>query len=341
MMTFSNNKNSDIYFYFLEKALSINSTTGNEMEMALFLKNFIERSFKPDKIDLQEVKKNRFNIIAVKGEPKFFMSTHIDTVPEYFPPYFIGEKIYGRGACDAKGQIATQLWALDDLLSKGLTHYGLLYVIGEEVDSIGAFAALSHPFLSGEYLLSGEPTENIFASSSMGIMELIVEAEGIASHSSQVPLDSAVHKLCHDVVNILTIESCDLLLNVGTISGGIASNVTASRAIANLCVRYNGDPKIVFQKIKTIAKSKCVCRGDYVLPSGFFIPKGFENQSGPVPFCSDATIFKERFKYVMLFGPGSIKNAHQRNEYICRTEMVEGKDMIVAAIQSILNRRLL
>lgn len=221
-MTISH-QNQGEFISFLEKALCINSTTGREKDMTLFLKDYIEARFKPDQIHLQEVANGRFNIIAVKGSPAMFMSTHVDTVPEYFPPRFENGKLYGRGACDAKGQIAGQLWALDDLMAQGLESYGLVYVVGEEVDSTGAYTALTHPLVRGEFLLNGEPTENRFASSSKGIMELHLEAAGTASHTSYTPLDSAVHKLCHDIATLAAMESEDLLLNAGIIAGGVAS----------------------------------------------------------------------------------------------------------------------
>ncbi len=326
------------FISFLEKALRINSTTGREKDMTLFLKDYIESRFKPDQIHLQEVANDRFNIIAVKGNPAVFMSTHVDTVPEYFPPFFRDGKLYGRGACDAKGQIAGQLWALDDMTAQGLDSYGLVYVVGEEVDSTGAYTALSHPLVRGEFLLNGEPTENKFASSSKGIMELRIEATGTASHTSQTPLDSAIHKLCLDIAKLTAMESDDLLLNAGIIAGGVASNVAAEKATAELCVRYNGDPDTVFKLISESIQSKCICKGEYVLPSQFFVPSGFESDNTKVSFCSDATILKDRFNNVMLFGSGSIRHAHERNEHIDLDELAIGKNKIVAGIQAALTR---
>ena len=337
-MSISASHHSGEFVSFLEKALRINSTTGREKDMTLFLRDFIEGRFKPDQIHLQEVANDRFNIIAVKGTPKIFMSTHVDTVPEYFPPHFRDGKLYGRGACDAKGQIAGQLWALDDLIAQGLESYGLIYVVGEEVDSTGAYAAVTHPLVRGEFLLNGEPTENRFASSSKGIMELHIEATGKASHTSQTPLDSAIHKLCQDIATLATMESDDLLLNAGIIAGGVATNVAAEKATAELCVRYNGDPDLTFKLICDAIQSKCTCKGEYVLPSAFYVPAGFENDDTKVSFCSDATILKERFNNVMLFGSGSIRNAHERDEYIDIVELAQGKDKIVSGIQAALTR---
>lgn len=335
-MLASTDQHSGEFISFLEKSLSINSTTEIEEEMTLFLKNYIEERFKPDQIELQEVAKGRFNIIAVKGNPKFFMSTHVDTVPKYIAPYFSDGKIYGRGACDAKGQIALQLWALDELVSQGVEDYGLVYVVGEEVDSIGAYAALMHPLVKGKFLLNGEPTENKFASFSKGVMEIQFEAKGSASHTSITPVDSAIHKLCHDIATLTSMETEDLLLNAGIIEGGVASNVSADSAKAEVCVRYIGDPELILKKISSSIQSTCSRKGDYVLPSKFFVPTEFKDDSVKVSFCSDASILQENFDHVMLFGSGSIKQAHEQDEYLDLKELEIGKDKIVAGIQSAL-----
>src|ERR1700680_4843161 len=83
----------------------------------------------------------RFNLFASWGEPVVVLSTHMDTVPPFFPSAEDAEHIYGRGACDAKGIIAAMLAAAARLLADGVRGFGVLVLVGEETDSAGAEAA--------------------------------------------------------------------------------------------------------------------------------------------------------------------------------------------------------
>ena len=75
------------------------------------------------------------------GTPAVTFSTHFDCVPPFFPSRIEGDRLYGRGACDAKGILAAQVAAADRLRRDGETRVGLLFVVGEERGSDGARAA--------------------------------------------------------------------------------------------------------------------------------------------------------------------------------------------------------
>src|SRR5271155_2348693 len=86
------------------------------------------------------VEGDRFNIYATVAEqphPAVVFSTHMDTVPPFIPSSEDAERIYGRGSCDAKGIIAAQIAASERLRQQGI-YVGLLFVVGEERDSLGA-----------------------------------------------------------------------------------------------------------------------------------------------------------------------------------------------------------
>ena len=141
------------------------------------------------------VEGDRFNVFAAWGEPVVVLSTHMDTVPPFFPSSEDGEPIHGRGACDTKGGIAAMLQAARELLDEGVRGFGLLFVVGEETDSLGAQVANRHP-RGSRYLINGEPTENRLALGSKGALYLALEAEGQAAHSAYPELgDSAIDKL--------------------------------------------------------------------------------------------------------------------------------------------------
>ena len=113
------------------------------------------------------VENGRFNVFAYWGTPLVTLSTHMDTVPPFFPSREDADHIWGRGSCDAKGIIASMVGAAEKLLAAGVTNFGLLFVVGEERNSAGAIAASRSP-RGSRYLINGEPTENKLVLASKG-----------------------------------------------------------------------------------------------------------------------------------------------------------------------------
>ncbi len=106
-----------------------------------------------------------------------------DTVPPYVPPRIDDGRLYGRGACDAKGIAAAMLAAGDRLVQAGEPRVGLLFVVGEEEGSDGARAANQLP-TNSRYLINGEPTESRMASGAKGSLRIVVRTTGREAHSA-------------------------------------------------------------------------------------------------------------------------------------------------------------
>ncbi len=117
------------------------------------------------------------------GKPLVTLSTHMDTVPPFFPSREDADSIWGRGCCDAKGIIASMVGAAEKLLAAGVTNFGLLFVVGEERNSAGAIAASRAP-RGSRYLINGEPTENKLVLASKGVLRFEVIASGRLAHSA-------------------------------------------------------------------------------------------------------------------------------------------------------------
>src|SRR5438876_7584466 len=97
--------------------LAIQSTTGAEGEIVDFVsRRLLARGWN---VELQEVTKGRANIWAFREGGGVTLSTHLDTVPPYIPPRLDGDKLYGRGACDAKGIAAAMLVGAERLAKAG------------------------------------------------------------------------------------------------------------------------------------------------------------------------------------------------------------------------------
>src|SRR5438105_4594383 len=115
------------------------------------------------------VEPHRYNVLALWGDPVVTLSTHMDTVPPFFPSREDNEHIWGRGACDTKGIIAAMIHAVEGLLSEGVRGLALLFVVGEERNSAGALAA-SRDHRGSRYLINGEPTESKLATGCKGAL---------------------------------------------------------------------------------------------------------------------------------------------------------------------------
>src|SRR5690606_36175337 len=144
----------------------------------------------------------RFNVIAAADEPQVVFSTHFDCVPPFFPSRIEDDRLYGRGACDAKGILAAQIAAAEQLRAEGETRVGLVFVAGEERGSDGAMAAnrIASP---SKFLVNGEPTGNRLGAATRGVLRVRLVAEGRAAHSGYPQLgESAIDKLL-DALNRL------------------------------------------------------------------------------------------------------------------------------------------
>src|SRR5437867_13070608 len=110
--------------------LAIDSSTGAESGAIDYVARWlIARGWN---VSLQEVTRGRANIWASRGGRGVTLSTHLDTVPPYIAPKLTGNRLTGRGACDAKGIAAAMLVAADALAKAGEHRVDLLFVVGEE-----------------------------------------------------------------------------------------------------------------------------------------------------------------------------------------------------------------
>src|SRR5690242_9792049 len=186
---------------FARSLIDIDSTTGREGEAGRWLvRQLRELRFV---VTEQRVDGERINVIAttdVEIRPSVVLSTHFDCVPPFFPSRLEGDRLYGRGSCDAKGILAAQVAAVEALKAEGESRVGLLFVVGEERGSDGARVADAHANGS-QFLVDGEPTDSRLGLATRGILRVRLRASGRASHSSYPELgDSAIEKLIDALV---------------------------------------------------------------------------------------------------------------------------------------------
>ncbi len=312
----------------LETLVNISSLTGSEGELGSHLERLLGKIGL--RVERQYVDSERFNVIATAGKPpKLLFCTHMDTVRSHFPFSREGEILYGRGVCDAKGSMTAMVAAAEELISRGHEEIGLLFVVGEELDSDGAKKAADldlHP----NYIILGEPTENIVAIAQKGTLVFRVRAAGQAGHSAYPPGPSAIHVLL-GALKRLTRENWgqdpvlgETTLNIGRIEGGEGPNVVAASAVAEGIFRVAGSVEDVTNRLTRILGSEVELE---ILsssePVSLTSVEGFDETV--VSFGSDAPYLQEMGK-VVLMGPGSIQNAHRPDERILVSEIARAFD---------------
>jgi acetylornithine deacetylase len=328
----------------LTRALvDIESVTGNEQQMGdtLFAHLSEMAARFGGHAERMPVEARRNNVLAWWGEPIVTLSTHIDTVPPFFPSREDGQHIWGRGACDTKGIIASMIFAVRDLLEAGHRNLGLLFVVGEERNSAGALAAAKSP-RGSKFLINGEPTENKLALGSKGALRLELVAHGRMAHSAYPELgESAIEKLLDALQEARQVPlPVDKILgastlNIGTVSGGRAPNVIADHAQAELFIRLVDSGDATLAAIKKAVNGKAEIREVLTIPAVLLgsLP-GFE--TSVVSFTTDIPALGESWGKPYLIGPGSIHVAHTLEERIPKAQILEAVQIYKRMVQQLL-----
>lgn len=324
----------------LTRALvDLDSTTGREADAGRWLARYLgDLGFSVTELPVDG---HRFNILATFARPSVVLSTHFDCVPPFFPSRMEGDRIVGRGSCDAKGILAAQVAAANRLRCAGETRVGLLFVVGEERGSDGARAA--NLAADGcQFLLNGEPTDSRLGLATRGALRLRLSASGRAAHSSFPELgESAIDKLIDALVELRSIElpvhpalGCTHY-TVGLISGGIAPNVVSPSAEAEVMFRTVGDADQVLQAVRPIERRVAIEQVLVVPPVWLTTVAGFE--TAVFPYTTDIP-FLDRWGQALLFGPGSVHAAHTAHEFIEVAELIAAVESYVAIARDLLAR---
>jgi acetylornithine deacetylase len=309
--------------------IDVPSPTESEHDVAVFLETELGRlGFETRR---HEVTANRFNVLATAGgKPRVVLNTHIDTVPPWFASREDATHIYGRGACDTKGIIAAMIAAGERLRVRSINDFAFLFVVGEETDSIGAKKANEYfSDLGSEYVVVGEPTESTFARASKGAFTAVVRFRGVAAHSAYPERgDSAIVKMVAAIQEIYAADwgTHEVLgkstVNVGVVRGGFKPNVIAAEAECEMIFRIVGEPEATQQQLAALVAKYdgelTVARGNK--PQMMLVPEG--QTSAVVAFNTDVP-WLSNLGQPLLFGPGSILNAHGENERIAKQELMD------------------
>ena len=322
-------------FTLTRQLIDIPSLTGDERSVGEFLTTHLATL--GYNVEQQSITSDRFNVIATTGEsPHIVFSTHMDTVPPFIASSEDGEYIYGRGSCDAKGIIAAQIFAAEQLRHSGRKNVGLLFTVDEELSSHGAQAANKHPLAREcRYLINGEPTDNRLATGTKGSLRLIVTTDGRAAHSAYPEAgESAIEKLLDVLEDIRAVDwpsdsfFGDTTCNIGVLNGGTRPNVIPDRARAELQIRLATD----IERIKPLVERAVAGRASVEYASAHDPVRLFSVvvfDDCVVRFTTDVPYLSNWGKPLLL-GPGSILDAHTEHERISKSELERAIGLYVA-----------
>lgn len=299
----------------------------------------------------------RYNVLAWPGttrNAKTLITSHIDTVPPFYP-YGIHSNdtdtiITGRGSVDAKASVAAQIIATNKLLAEGTIEandVALLYVVGEEVSGDGMREANSLG-LTPSTVIFGEPTEGKLASGHKGMLGFSVIAKGKAAHSGYPWLGRSANEVLIKALSALVELGAKLpssekygqtTLNLGRIDGGVAANVVAETARAQVAVRIaagtpDGIKKTIIKVVEKavedfktyddeeVIEFSWASKGYRPVDIDHDVP-GFDsftvNYGTDIPNFDSSVKGQKRY----LYGPGSILVAHSDHEAITVGELEE------------------
>ncbi len=328
-------------FRFTKKLLSIPSPSGREKEIADFLAAFFQ--YHGLTLELQKINENRDNVWVLPAAKKeVLLCTHLDTVSPFIPPAEDQNYLYGRGACDAKGIMAAMIQAALELKSEGVSGFGLLLVVGEEADSIGAKTAAASG-RSSKYIIVGEPTQNRMGKSHFGYLAVQLAARGKAAHSAFPQLgDSAVERILDAVNCIKTLKSIQAAqvnggsMNIARIKGGTAPNVIPEYAECIVTFRTQMPTSRITKDIQTNLpqnmQMKILNRAE---PQSLFTLPAFEQTV--LPYGTDIPYLKP-FGQALLFGPGAGEDAHTEQEKISKKELQDAVSHYKTIVTQLLNK---
>jgi acetylornithine deacetylase len=319
------------------------SVSGEEGDVARFLGSHLaELGYG---VELFEAAPGRPNVLATTEQPpRVVLSTHLDTVPPHLPARVTDGALWGRGACDAKGILAAQVAAAEQLRREGVRDIGMLFVVDEEMGSLGARAANAHPRAREcRWLIDGEPTDNRLAGGSKGSLRLTLRTDGVAAHSAYPEQGRSAVDALLDVLTDLRRSAWpsdpffgETTVNIGVIAGGTRPNVVAAEARADLQIRLVTPVEPVQALLERLVAGRALVQYlSAVNPMRLETVPGFATCL--VRFTTDIPHLSN-WGTPLLIGPGSILDAHTAHERIAVTDLAAGADTYVRLVRALLER---
>ncbi|HCB70557.1 MAG TPA: succinyl-diaminopimelate desuccinylase [Persephonella sp.] len=307
---------------------------------------YLEKRLDYIQFEKQPVKDKDYNLISIDPSRPVLINTHVDTVPPIrmknpFKPVEIDGKIYGRGAADTKGLIASLIVALDlfrDRYPDREIPVSLAFTVDEEQNSALGSEVLVNNLEGIDYAVVLEPTYGKICVKQMGTVEFKLKVKSDSYHASEFErADNPVKKVFSAIKRIESRLGREV--NILSFRSGWEHYATPDEAevLAEIKV-YEGEKADQLEKLikGTVEKEldvnyKGIDKEDFIsFPEGFIFRKlcqayraviGKEPQTGVMPSWTDAANFKKAGIECVIFGFGSLADCHTEREYITVEEL--------------------
>jgi len=351
-----------------------------EKEIALYVKGYLENI--GIKSVLQPVLDERPNVIGIlEGKAKgknFVLEAHMDTVKvdnmkiDPFSPKIEEGKMFGRGACDDKGSLASMLLAMKLLKKERVSLKGDVYlaaVVDEEHKYRGVVHLLNQGFKFDAGIV-GEPTNLDILIAHRGCLRWKITTKGVAAHSSEPEKGKNAIYFMSDVIEAIKKKLIPLCkekshplvgspsLSVNIIQGGTQINIVPDRCFIEIDRRMipgENDEDILREVDKLLDELKRkdtslevereapfltsppmqISESEEVVRALFKCVKNITETEHKIRggrFDSDAGKFVARGIPTPVFGPGDIAQAHSENEWVKISEVVQAAEIIAQSI---------
>ncbi len=328
-------------------------------------------------VERKKVLPQRANLFARlvptgKTRQRILLAPHLDTVDamseDQFRPRAKHGRLYGRGACDTKGSVATMMSAVCELARSRQrpVHTEIIFIglVDEEIGQSGSRAVADSGF-KADLAIIGEPTRLQVVTAHKGNLWLKLETHGKAAHGSRPDLGrNAVHEMARIVDLLETTYAARLskrrhpllrcaTVNVGTINGGVQANIVPAECSITIDRRtLPGETDAgVWRELRalllknhlhaTLASTKSApCLPMETSPRLPLVRQFLQSAGQPKPagvdyFC-DASVLSNGGIPSIVFGPGDIAQAHTADEWISLDSLERGREMLVNFLGALL-----
>ncbi len=338
----------------LHRLVSIPSPSGSEGAIAEAVEAFLA----PLGVEVHRSGNNLW-FEAGHGGPRLLVNSHLDTVKpcegwdtDPFAPVWKGDRLYGLGANDAKGCVASILGAAAAFLEGPQPVQGtVVFALTAEEENGGQGLATILPQLGPlDAALVGEPTGLQPVIAQRGMLLLRCTAHGESAHVAHARLGAhAIHKAARDIAKLsaMTFEGHPLLgearPQVTQVGGGLARNQVpdACEFFVDLRTTPNLDQASLASRIQGELESEVRVHSSRYLPKatdpGHPVALAALAASGQKGFAGSCTTSDWAFLGdvpAVKIGPGDTHRSHRPNEYLTRKELEAGTAFYASAIRT-------
>jgi len=326
-------------------------------------------------VTFQPVLPRRSNVLARlsprgKAKKRVLLAPHLDTVvaaEELFRPIRRNGRLYGRGACDTKGSVATMITALCELAqgSSRPKETEILFVgLIDEEDAQAGSRAVVRSGLKADLAIVGEPTRLEVITAHKGSLWLRLETRGKSAHGSRPELGRNAILEMAQIVTLLETKYAGRLsrkrhlllgtatVNVGTICGGAQANIVPDQCVVSVDRRtLPGETQAsVCREIQSLLRqaglnaqisddkhAPCLpleTNPRLPLVARFLGSVGQRRPAGVNYFC-DAAVLAGGGIPSIAFGPGDIAQAHTADEWISLKSLERGRALLLRFLSSL------